>query len=343
MTVTWKKIVIPGIKNIYKVSSDGRVKNTKSGNIIKQHLRGAYLSVPFYKPPKSSVLKCVHVLVGEAFIRKREKNEVVNHKNGNKLDNRLENLEVVDKKYNSKHGVQFRKKSTARPVRQMYLNNIPVKDFASAMEATRLTGVTINCVRRACVKGNGIAGGYRWRYLDDADEFFKEKIDDYIKEAKQIPGFKDFYATKCGRIINLKRKKFAAQIVDDSGYIRVKMTKKKICKMHSAHRLIALTFLKNPLNKTRVNHEDSNKANNNVKNLEWVTPSGNTQHWADNRTENSRCMPVNQLDSKGKIIATFKSVSEASKQTKVDYGGIVLVCKGEQALSGGFDWEYVKK
>ena len=44
------------------------------------------------------------------------------------------------------------------------------------------------------------------------------------------------------------------------------------------HRMVALTFIDNPDNKPYVNHINGNRSDNNVDNLEWVTPSENTQH-----------------------------------------------------------------
>ena len=70
----------------------------------------------------------------------------------------------------------------------------------------------------------------------------------------------------------LKQKRHSA------GYMQGLLWKTKKQKKYYIHRLVAIAFIKNPLNKKEVNHKDGNKENNNISNLEWATPKENQQH-----------------------------------------------------------------
>ena len=62
------------------------------------------------------------------------------------------------------------------------------------------------------------------------------------------------------------------------GYVKADLWKNKKRKTYRIHRLLAIEFIENPLNKPQVNHIDGNKTNNNVANLEWCTASENIKH-----------------------------------------------------------------
>jgi len=62
------------------------------------------------------------------------------------------------------------------------------------------------------------------------------------------------------------------------GYNRVNLFVNGKAKKYRTHRLVAMEFINNPLNKENVNHIDGNKLNNNVENLEWCTASENEYH-----------------------------------------------------------------
>lgn len=61
-------------------------------------------------------------------------------------------------------------------------------------------------------------------------------------------------------------------------YLSVTLYEKGVSKSISIHRIVALTFIPNPLNLPEVNHKDGDKWNNHYKNLEWSTSSDNIKH-----------------------------------------------------------------
>jgi hypothetical protein len=97
-----------------------------------------------------------------------------------------------------------------------------------------------------------------------------------MKAIKQYPNYS---VTEEGLVFSSKTKRFLKPSYDKQGYARVGIYvgnyKTKTIKIH---RLIAETFISNPLNKTDVNHIDGNKLNNSVINLEWCTRSENCKH-----------------------------------------------------------------
>lgn len=118
MVEIWRDI--EGYEGLYQVSNFGRVKslNKRKGRIlkpIKDHF--GYLRVNLYKDFKYKIHK-VHRLVAQAFIENPNNYPIINHKDEDKTNNKVENLEWCNHQYNNNYGTVIerkRKTSTNNP------------------------------------------------------------------------------------------------------------------------------------------------------------------------------------------------------------------------------------
>ena len=181
MVEIWKDI--EGYEGIYQVSNLGRVKSLNRdvlcNNRYYKHLKGQILKgcIGHYGYLRVSLCSHsfdIHVLVARAFLDNPLNYSDVNHKDENKLNNRIDNLEYCTKEYNNNYGTrnarlhltQINDPRKSIVVEQIDLSGMVVAEFPSISEAARTTGICENAIRDVC---NGrphsyTAGGYRWRH-----------------------------------------------------------------------------------------------------------------------------------------------------------------------------------
>lgn len=108
-------VPIDGYEGLYEVSDAGMVRSLKrtttSGRVLSQRAgTGGYLNVCLCKDNRKKTF-VVHRLVARAFLDNPEGKSEVNHKNGIRTDNRVENLEWVTRSENEKHAYEVLGKS----------------------------------------------------------------------------------------------------------------------------------------------------------------------------------------------------------------------------------------
>ena len=130
------------------------------------------------------------------------------------------------------------------------------------------------------INENGLVCQEQWRHLIEYEGLYMVSNLGRVKSLSRTITVK---TKKYTSIITLKEE-IRKQVIGDKGYIKITVCKNGVRKSVSVHRLIAKTFIKNPLKKRTVNHkdEDGTKWYNVVWNLEWATHSENIKHGYDN-------------------------------------------------------------
>jgi len=163
MEEIWKPVV--GYEGLYEISNLGKVKSLKYGKerILKSSKnKVGYLMVSLFKDGKHKIYK-VHRLVASAFIPNNDlfKTEV-NHKDENKENNNIENLEWCTHKYNINYGTRIEKIS--KQVNQYDLAGNFIQSFQSTMEIERQLGFDNNHISECCNGKRKTAYGFLWEY-----------------------------------------------------------------------------------------------------------------------------------------------------------------------------------
>lgn len=169
---------------------------------------------------------------------------------------------------------------------------------------------------------------------------------------KNIKGYEGLYqASSLGRIRSLDRvvpykggrRFYSGKILlprdNKKGYLFLCLCKNNVVKRFYVHKVIAETFLDNPLNLTEVNHKDECKNNNTVDNLEFCTHKYNCQYGNRNiKTKEICSIPVLQYDLDGNFLKEYNSGAEAERITGVLNTSINQCINGKQYHAGSFYW-----
>ena len=164
-------------EGLYEVSNRGNVKSLNYRHTGKERIMkpqkdsGGYLYVHLWKDRKDKSYK-IHRLVAQAFIPNPEGYNEVNHKDEDKTNNCVENLEYCSRSYNLTYNDRAKKvaEKNSKPIFGIDRVTGLIVEFGSAKEAERETGISNQSICH-CLKGScKTAGGFYWYYSNDDTE-----------------------------------------------------------------------------------------------------------------------------------------------------------------------------
>ena len=168
MKEIWKDI--KGYEGLYQVNNYGKIKSLYNyrgkGNILKSRIKKDYYTIGLRKNNKRKWYS-IHRLVAQAFIPNPNNLPVVNHKDENKLNNNVDNLEWCTVAYNNNYGIRQEKvKNTnklKKEVCKLNKNGEILDVYKSIREASEFNNINISCISKCINKKRSFAGGYIWK------------------------------------------------------------------------------------------------------------------------------------------------------------------------------------
>jgi len=274
----WKQVNIEKYKNVYEASNTGYIRRTNTKRVLKIHNRNGYPSICMSVNDKRKTFH-IHKLIALTFLPNLNNLPVINHKDGNKENNNITNLEWCSYKNNTSHALKTKltKPFTKKVEQYSYDGKTLIKVYNSIREAEKHTGIGNKLISAVCRGQKPTAHKFRWKYSEGYEYTHPDKV-----EGKKHPDYPNYIITKEGAIYSIRSKRYLT-LNSTTDYKSIKLCNNGKQKDYRIHRLVAELYIPNPNNNPVVNHKDLDKNNNSVDNLEWITHTENNLHYINTR------------------------------------------------------------
>lgn len=184
---------------------------------------------------------------------------------------------------------------------------------------------------------------------------------------KTIEDYPDYMISSMGRVKSIERvdcygrhrkEKIIKLNKNRDGYLIVHLYGIEREKHYSVHRLVAQAFIPNPDNKPNIDHINTDRTDNRVENLRWVTQKENCNNllsiekYSKNNAKanlgkfsklNPNSKPVLQFTLDGKLIKKWDSAMDVKRELGNNQSHISNCCRGRRKTAYGYKWKYYYK
>jgi hypothetical protein len=152
---------------MYRIGTDGRIWSEARDIMLKSHINDrGYVNAYLSKNGKVKTLR-VHRLVAEAFIPNPDNKPEVNHIDGNKLNNRVDNLEWVTRRENRQHAWDMGlDKNVPVPVMQFDIDGTYIRSHESMTQAAKAVNGKHTSISDVCKGKQRTHKGFIWKYAE---------------------------------------------------------------------------------------------------------------------------------------------------------------------------------
>ena len=179
MTIEWRDI--KGYEGLYQISNFGEVISLWFRNGTSKRKRNLILKTASDKDGYQHVTLCknnikkscrVHQLVAREFIENPNNLPLINHKDENKKNNKSDNLEWCDVKYNTNYNNATKRRGLSQriPIVQLSLDMEPIRIWSERVEVEEELAISGSHITNCCLGKNKTAYGYKWRYLRELQQ-----------------------------------------------------------------------------------------------------------------------------------------------------------------------------
>lgn len=347
----WKTIEYA---NKYEVSNLGNIRNRNTNKLrnlnIERHRKDNKRIRPGLYQEGKKKQYYLHRIVAEHFIDNPDNLPEVNHIDGDYYNNKANNLEWISKIDNMKHANE--NKLINRYTRRVIIKNKQTdeeKVFDKLSDCADYLNYNKSAITNIC---NGKRCDKIWDMEYETEEKQEEINENTIW--KEYPECDKYLVSNTGEIkrsdkcIRKSNRLLMGSKVNGYRFMTLFIDKDTPKLNRLVHRMVAQTFIPNPLNLPVVNHKDTNILNNHVDNLEWVTykENMNTEETKKNLRIGKNSKTIHQVEIEtGEIINTFDGANDGQNKTCIDCRTILKVCNYYNGNKnyGGYKKSYYTK